>query len=57
MKPRNNHQTWTGSNYPATCIDLILNPDRRGDKLVGYPIRYPGPVKCELIGAKLSFAV
>ena len=42
-EPGENHRTWTGDHYPATCIDPDSNPDRRGDKRVRYPLRYPGP--------------
>ena len=40
-EPGENHRTWTGDHYPATCIDPDSNPDRRGDKRVRYPLRYP----------------
>ena len=43
-EPGENHRTWTGDHYPATCIDPDSNPDRRGDKRVRYPLRYPGPL-------------
>ena len=42
-EPGENHRTWTGDHYPATCLDPDSNPDRRGDKRVRYPLRYPGP--------------
>ena len=42
-EPGENHRTWTGDHYPATCLDTDSNPDRRGDKRVRYPLRYPGP--------------
>ena len=32
-EPGENHRTWTGDHYPATCLDPDSNPDRRGDKL------------------------
>ena len=31
-EPGENHRTWTGDHYPATCLDPDSNPDRRGDK-------------------------
>ena len=40
-EPGENHRTWTGDHYPATCLDPDSNPDRRGDKRVR--LRYPGP--------------
>ena len=43
-EPGENHRTWTGDHYPATCLDPDSNPDRRGDKRVRYPLRYPGPM-------------
>ena len=43
-EPGENHRTWTGDHYPATCLDPDSNPDRRGDKRVRYPLRYPGPL-------------
>ena len=60
-EPGENHRTWTGDHYPATCLDPDSNPDRRGDKRVRYPLRYPGPQddycnmfrNCLLILAKL----
>ena len=42
-EPGENHRTWTGDHYPATCLDPDSNPNRRGDKRVRYPLRYPGP--------------
>ena len=42
-EPGENHRTWTGDHYPAICLDPDSNPDRRGDKRVRYPLRYPGP--------------
>ena len=42
-EPGENHRTWTGDHYPATCLDPDSNPDRSGDKRVRYPLRYPGP--------------
>ena len=42
-EPGENHRAWTGDHYPATCLDPDSNPDRRGDKRVHYPLRYPGP--------------
>ena len=45
-----NHQTWTGDHYPATCLDPDSNPDRSGDKRVRYPLRYPGPQTFWLFG-------
>ena len=42
-EPGENHRTWTGDHYPATCLDPDSNPDRLGDKRVRYPLRYPGP--------------
>ena len=27
-EPGENHQTWTGDHYPATCLDPDSNPDR-----------------------------
>ena len=42
-EPGENHRAWTGDHYPATCLDPDSNPDRRGDKRVRYPLRYPGP--------------
>ena len=42
-EPGENHQTWTGEHYPATCPDTNLNLDRRGDKRVCYSLCYPGP--------------
>ena len=47
-EPGENHRTWTGDHYPATCIDPDSNPDRRGDKRVRYPLRYPGPQRVVL---------
>ena len=46
-EPGENHRTWTGDHYPATCLDPDSNPDRRGDKRVRYPLRYPGPPSSE----------
>ena len=43
-EPRENHRTWMGDHYPATCLDPDSNPDRSGDKRVRYPLRYPGPL-------------
>ena len=43
-EPGENHRAWTGDHYPATCLDPDSNPDRRGDKRVRYPLRYPGPL-------------
>ena len=43
-EPGENHRTWTGDHYPATCLDPDSNPDRRGDKRVRYPLRYPGAI-------------
>ena len=42
-EPGENHRTWTGDHYPATCLDPDSNPVRLGDKRVRYPLRYPGP--------------
>ena len=50
-EPGENHRTWTGDHYPATCLDPDSNPDRRGDKRVRYPLRYPGPLTSVLAGA------
>ena len=44
-EPGENHRTWTGDHYPATCLDPDSNPDRHGDKRVRYPLRYPGPLE------------
>ena len=33
-EPGENHRTWTGDHYPATCLDPDSNPDRSGDKRV-----------------------
>ena len=42
-EPGENHRTWTGDHYPATCLDPDSNPDRRGDKRVRYSPRYQAP--------------
>ena len=42
-EPGENHRTWMGNHYPATCLDPDLNPDCIGDKQVHYPLCYPGP--------------
>ena len=31
-EPGENHRTWTGDHYPATCLDPDSDPDRCGDK-------------------------
>ena len=51
-EPGENHRTWTGDHYPATCLDPASNPDRSGDKRVRYPLHYPGPI---LVGWGRSF--
>ena len=51
-EPGENHRTWTGDHYPATCLDPDSNPDRRADKRVRYPLRYPGLKK--RIGEKIK---
>ena len=38
-EPGENHQTWTGDHYPATCLDPDSNTERRGDKR--YAIQAP----------------
>ena len=43
-EPGENHRTWTGDHYPATCRDPDSNPDHSGDKRVRYPLCYPGPL-------------
>ena len=42
-EPGENHPAWTGDHYPTICPGSDLNPDRRGDKQVRYPLRYPEP--------------
>ena len=53
-EPGENHRTWTGDHYPATCLDPDSNPDRRGDKRVHYPLRYPGPITFALHREKMG---
>ena len=46
-EPRVNHQTWMGDHYPATCLDPDLNPDRKDENCLHYPLHYPGPLGFE----------